>query len=170
MSSIDINAGLSYKLPSSTFSRSGYVFVGWNTKANGTGTSYSVGESIILTADLTLYAQWEKLVNSKLYFVNTDNWSGVNAYVWIDGTSKEYIEWPGEEATKENITKYGYNIYSYDMSDKELYNVIIFNEKSSSLKPGQTDDLIIDYSKPYFYKGIWYTDILYLAEVQSGSC
>ena len=159
MSSIDINEGLSYKLPSCTFSRSGYVFVGWNTKADGSGASYAEGESLTLTTDLTLYAQWEKLVNSKLYFVNTDNWSGVNAYVWIDGTSKEYIEWPGEEATRENITKYGYNIYSYNMYGKEQYNMIIFNEESSSLKPGQTDDLIIDYSKPYFYKGIWYKSL-----------
>ena len=94
-----------------------------------------------------------------LYFVNTDNWSGVNAYVWIDGTSKEYIKWPGEKATRENITKYGYNIYSYNMYGKEQYNMIIFNEESSSLKPGQTDDLIIDYSKPYFYKGIWYKSL-----------
>lgn len=48
------------KIPASTFTRDGYYFVGWNTKANGSGTSYSADESIILTADLTLYAQWEE--------------------------------------------------------------------------------------------------------------
>ena len=38
--------------------RAGYTFNGWNTKADGTGESYSAGESISLTANMTLHAQW----------------------------------------------------------------------------------------------------------------
>lgn len=36
----------------------GKRFRGWNTKADGTGTRYSPGENLNLSADLTLYAQW----------------------------------------------------------------------------------------------------------------
>ena len=36
----------------------GYVFSGWNTKPNGSGDKYDPGQSITLTKDLTLYAQW----------------------------------------------------------------------------------------------------------------
>lgn len=36
----------------------GYVFSGWNTKPNGSGEKYGPGQSITLTEDLTLYAQW----------------------------------------------------------------------------------------------------------------
>lgn len=36
----------------------GYVFSGWNTKPNGSGIEYTPGQSITLTKDLTLYAQW----------------------------------------------------------------------------------------------------------------
>ncbi|MDR0570583.1 MAG: InlB B-repeat-containing protein [Clostridiales Family XIII bacterium] len=38
--------------------RSGYTFQGWNTKADGTGTSYAAGGTFNIKADTTLYAQW----------------------------------------------------------------------------------------------------------------
>ena len=34
------------------------IFAGWNTAANGTGISYSVGSTITMNANKTLYAQW----------------------------------------------------------------------------------------------------------------
>ena len=37
----------------------GYTLAGWNTAANGSGTSYNVGDSFVITGDITLYAQWE---------------------------------------------------------------------------------------------------------------
>ena len=40
---------------------SGYSFDGWNTAANGAGTSYSVGATFKMgPADVTLYAQWSE--------------------------------------------------------------------------------------------------------------
>jgi uncharacterized repeat protein (TIGR02543 family) len=33
-------------------------FTGWNTAADGTGTNYSAGAALTVTANLTLYAQW----------------------------------------------------------------------------------------------------------------
>ena len=41
-----------------TFTYEGYRFTGWNTLANGEGTSYAPDETFTLTADTTLYAQW----------------------------------------------------------------------------------------------------------------
>ena len=35
------------------------IFLGWNTQRNGNGTSYDSGAEITLTANVTLYAQWE---------------------------------------------------------------------------------------------------------------
>lgn len=37
----------------------GYVFLGWNTKPDGSGEEYSPGQSITLTEALTLYAHWQ---------------------------------------------------------------------------------------------------------------
>ncbi|MEA4895416.1 MAG: S-layer homology domain-containing protein [Oscillospiraceae bacterium] len=42
-------------LPTSP-TRSGYVFSGWNTKADGTGTAFTAATTV--NADLTVYAQW----------------------------------------------------------------------------------------------------------------
>lgn len=44
------------------FTRTGYTFTGWNTKADGTGTAYQAGATIAYPAEgktLTLYAQWK---------------------------------------------------------------------------------------------------------------
>ena len=46
-------------IANNNFTNSGYIFNGWNTAADGSGTSYDAGEEIELTADLTLYAQWK---------------------------------------------------------------------------------------------------------------
>lgn len=68
MSSIKIPAGDSQALPSNTFAWSGYDFTGWNTAANGGGTSYGDGATLTTTTaqagqTITLYAQWKSQVN-----------------------------------------------------------------------------------------------------------
>ncbi len=47
------------EVASNPFSYSGHSFTGWNTAADGTGTSYAVGDAV--TSNLTLYAQWEEV-------------------------------------------------------------------------------------------------------------
>ena len=55
---VDYNAATA--IPSSAPTRTNFTFKGWNTAANGSGTSYSAGQSIPhLTTNLPLYAQWE---------------------------------------------------------------------------------------------------------------
>jgi uncharacterized repeat protein (TIGR02543 family) len=44
------------------FTRSGYKFVDWNTAANGSGTTFTVGATYAFKASVTLYAQWKKVV------------------------------------------------------------------------------------------------------------
>ncbi len=42
----------------SGFTRTGYVFSGWNTKADGTGKDYDKGEKAEFSESTTLYAKW----------------------------------------------------------------------------------------------------------------
>ncbi|MDP4177848.1 MAG: leucine-rich repeat protein [Bacillota bacterium] len=45
--------------------KAGYVFAGWNTAADGSGTSYSAGASTSMNeTDITLYAQWKSQIIS----------------------------------------------------------------------------------------------------------
>ncbi len=70
MSSQKIAYNTATALSKNTFTKEGYAFAGWNTKANGSGTSYADCESVKLnvlnTNKITLYAQWENAVEYKV--------------------------------------------------------------------------------------------------------
>ncbi len=40
--------------------KDGYTFDGWNTRADGSGSSFFGGSSATITGDITLYAQWRQ--------------------------------------------------------------------------------------------------------------
>ena len=69
-------------LNANTFTREGYNFTGWNTAADGTGTSYADGATVNLTENTTLYAQWEdnhsltKVINKKDATCTEDGYTG----------------------------------------------------------------------------------------------
>jgi uncharacterized repeat protein (TIGR02543 family) len=52
------SASTATTLNANTFTRSGYTFAGWNTAANGSGTSYANSANYAFTSSTTLYAQW----------------------------------------------------------------------------------------------------------------
>lgn len=51
-----------FTVSSTTPTRDGYTFKGWNTKADGSGTAYEAGKTISVAygSTTTLYAQWEE--------------------------------------------------------------------------------------------------------------
>lgn len=63
-----INIGTSTALKANAFTKYNYTFKGWNTKANGTGTSYANKQQVLnlstsYTTPVTLYAQWKENTN-----------------------------------------------------------------------------------------------------------
>lgn len=62
-SSFAANSTVSVSGNSGQLRKPGYVFAGWNTAADGTGTSYNGDDTFnIGTSAITLYAQWRELV------------------------------------------------------------------------------------------------------------
>ena len=59
----------SMTVSSSTPTRIGYTFAGWNTNSSGTGTNYSAGNSVSVGANstVTLYAKWNPITYSITY-------------------------------------------------------------------------------------------------------
>jgi len=53
----DVELTLSADVPT----RTSYAFAGWNTSADGSGTSYAFGAIYKDNADVTLYAQWRDI-------------------------------------------------------------------------------------------------------------
>jgi hypothetical protein len=41
--------------------KTGFAFGGWNSKSDGSGTSYSVGSTFLITANTTLFAVWTSI-------------------------------------------------------------------------------------------------------------
>ena len=72
--------GVEQTLSENTFSRGNdYIFNGWNTAADGSGTTYSNGQKLTLTASLTLYAQWKvRPANMKTVTFNSMGGSAVD--------------------------------------------------------------------------------------------
>lgn len=52
------SGGVNLELTPNTFNYPGYVFNGWNTAVDGTGTNFTDGEIVDFTANAILYAQW----------------------------------------------------------------------------------------------------------------
>jgi uncharacterized repeat protein (TIGR02543 family) len=66
-----VDPGSSIILFSDTgFSRTGYIFDGWNTNTSGTGMNYNVGDSFTPTENITLYAKWNDWYTTVTYDIN----------------------------------------------------------------------------------------------------
>lgn len=57
---------LSYQDTSINYTKDGYEFVEWNTKADGSGTVYQASDLYKVTEDLNLYAQWKAIVEPEI--------------------------------------------------------------------------------------------------------
>lgn len=69
MTSIDAAYDTEATLQACAFSRKGYTFAGWNTKADGTGDAYADAATVknLTTEDgatVTLYAQWKQITHT----------------------------------------------------------------------------------------------------------
>lgn len=62
--------GVSLTLSSTIPTRNGYNFLGWNTKADGSGTSYAKGAVYTENASVCLYAQWSRQTYTVSYNAN----------------------------------------------------------------------------------------------------
>lgn len=66
-------------LTSSTMYRDGYVFIGWNTKSDGSGTAYADGATLTATSEdkgsVTLYAQWVNEGDADLIITSAADWN-----------------------------------------------------------------------------------------------
>ena len=66
--------GNGFTVRTDVLEKEGYEFVGWNTKPDGTGTSYRGGQPIYLPSgcwSLTLYAEWQPITSTTTTYKTT---------------------------------------------------------------------------------------------------
>ena len=66
MSPQSMSDGQATTLNANTFTKSGYSFTGWNTKADGSGISYGNKSKITVYRDTILYAQWKAIPKTSI--------------------------------------------------------------------------------------------------------
>ena len=113
MESIEATYDEEYTLTTNAFTREGYTFTGWNTEADGSGTSYEDGATVsnLTTEDgdtVTLYAQWEE----KEYYTIIFDGNGAQF-----GEIENMIAYIGEETSlpTEGFQKIGYMLYGWSL-------------------------------------------------------
>ena len=135
-------------LNANIFTRSYYTFNGWNTKADGTGTSYSDGAEVSLTGSITFYAQWKPIQ----YVISYDLQGGTNnaenpatytiesPTITLKAPTKTNYDFVGWTCNGESITE----IAAGSTGDKILMAVwkVIesANPASPANTPGASDD------------------------------
>lgn len=111
-------------LTANGYTKTGYYFAGWNTAANGSGTSYADKQSVInLTAvnggTVTLYAQWKPYTLTINYYSNYATNSFNNPLNAV-GSNKNVV-------VRQYVVKYddpmpdGLHDYSYSTAGTYLY-------------------------------------------------
>ncbi len=68
--------GKAQPLAINEFTYRGYIFEGWNTASNGGGVAYDDHETITVTHDMTLYAQWKKVIKHVTVTFDANGGSG----------------------------------------------------------------------------------------------
>ena len=134
--------------------REGYTFSGWNTRADGSGTSYAPGSVYKnISANLTLYAMWTPITYQVTYNANGGETPPVDAGKYTTGQTatvlaagnmknngKQFLHWntqangkgasylPGDQILniQSNITRYA------QWSDSVSSDAIVPQEESGS--------------------------------------
>lgn len=133
---IDIpNNGKVTLLGADTFTRTGYRFTGWNTEANGTGTSFSAGASAHvdnLGSGNVLYAQWEANTDTaykvEFYYQNGDSYRLNHSDERTGTTDATVSVTNADKADKEN------GKYVYDTTAANVESGIVAADGSLVLK------------------------------------
>jgi len=126
---------------STTPSRTGYTFNGWNTKADGTGTTYQASSTFSMPdANVTLYAKWTPTDYTITY--NLDG--GTN-----DSNNPVKYTIESDTITLANPTKTGYKFFGW-------YGESTFSTQVTTIAKGSTSDktLYAKWAKIYEYNNI----------------
>ncbi len=84
-----ISSNITVKDNTGEFKRDGYTFEGWNTVADGSGTSYAAGDTFKLLSDTTLYAQWKEVPKETDIITDDENGN-------VNGGTKENTTTPSK--------------------------------------------------------------------------
>ena len=120
-----------FDLPTTNPTRTGYLFNGWNTKADGSGDAFTAATDV--TSNITVYAQWK---DSTTYSVTYKD--GVDGTVFADQTTADLHVGDTTPAFSGTPTRSGYTFTGWQPSvaatvtDNAVYTAQWTKNSSSS--------------------------------------
>ena len=163
--------GVDLTLSSQVPTRTGYKFLNWNTKSDGSGTTYAPGSKYTGNANVTLYAQWTPITYLISYDLKGGTFSNGYDTVGVDSTngnkfyrnptSAKYMGTPEEGFVKyfavnnpvrEGFTFAGWNVTNMD-GTTHYYWFNSKNNTSTAASWSYTSDQskALDNTSRYFY-------------------
>ena len=131
-------------LSENTFTREGYIFKGWNTKSDGTGTTYRDKEIVTNIGNVVLFAQWKQDLFPTVFEQTGECiFNGAGANITGDNCSnyndKKYIDTGIALYSSENINKdyeIGFTIEEYVASNNVDQATLMNSKLESTGYPG----------------------------------
>ncbi len=114
-----------------SLNRTGYTFSGWNTAANKEGTGYSVGSTLTLLDDTTLYAVWKPYTYKISYNANGGTGSTASSIHTYD---------EAKPLTPNGFTKTGYTFVGWAT---EAGGTVVYTNGQSVTNLSSIDGIIV---------------------------
>ncbi|MBQ6845145.1 MAG: InlB B-repeat-containing protein [Agathobacter sp.] len=183
----------SYTLSKNAFGKSGSEFLGWNTKADGSGTAYEDGANVMnLTTKnggtVTLYAQWSNFIPrttapsfSDTYYNSTDNPFGTgngtgNCTWYAFGRAYEILgEKPVFRENAKEWWKYReyYAGYSTDVNQPRVGAIVVWGSSNEYGHVAVIEEILPDgriVCSESSYGGVWYSKYTKPQNTSLGTC
>ncbi len=117
--------GEAQALTRNAFTYDGYTFTSWNTVQGGSGASYTDGQTITATSDMTLYAQWASNGTNPTPGPDptpTPTTGTLNGHDWIDLGLPSGTKWATCNVGADTPEGYGDYFAWGETTTKETYN------------------------------------------------
>lgn len=135
--------GTKVTIPACKYKKKGYLFTGWNTKKDGSGTAYKAGTKTADTISV-LYAQWKKAKFKVTLSFPGGTYTNRSGSRWQDSYSFTYTF---TSLTDSNYLPFGGNMSKSDCSFVGWYTDEDYTKRVEKLTINNTTDNMILYAK-----------------------
>lgn len=135
--------GTKVTIPACKYKKKGYLFTGWNTKKDGSGTAYKAGTKTADTISV-LYAQWKKAKFKVTLSFPGGTYTNRSGSRWQDSYSFTYTF---TSLTDSNYLPFGGNMSKPDCSFVGWYTDEDYTKRVEKLTINNTTDNMILYAK-----------------------
>lgn len=147
-SEIDLDPGAEYTLPKPSadlrkdIGEDTWLFLCWNTKADGSGTEYRPGDKITVTEDITLYADWYQQTKYTISMITYLNGVPTDVSKFAGYDRHFYAQLEGGDGTLIPMTRREEGTYSAKVVDNGTY-IIYAQTISGSFEPVHGHKIVV---------------------------